>query len=49
MSKSIWFQPFTLEDFKDFSVNMHKDLEIEITDICTDYLRTKLSNNNDTN
>ena len=38
MSKSIWFQPLTLEDFKNFSVNMDKHLGIEITDIGNDYL-----------
>ena len=38
MSKSIWFQPLALEDFKNFSVNMDKHLEIEITDIGNDYL-----------
>ena len=38
MSKSIWFQPLTLDDFKNFSVNMDKHLGIEITDIGNDYL-----------
>ena len=38
MSQSIWFQPLALEDFKTFSVNMDKHLEIEITDIGNDYL-----------
>ncbi|MDC0333004.1 hotdog fold thioesterase [Gammaproteobacteria bacterium] len=38
MSQSIWFQPLALEDFKNFSVNMDKHLEIEITDIGNDYL-----------
>ena len=38
MSKSIWFQPLTLEDFKNFSVNMDKHLGIKITDIGNDYL-----------
>ena len=38
MSKSIWFQPLTLDDFKNFSVNMDKHLGIEITDIGKDYL-----------
>ena len=38
MSKFIWFQPLTLDDFKNFSVNMDKHLGIEITDIGKDYL-----------
>ncbi|MDA8840924.1 hotdog fold thioesterase [Gammaproteobacteria bacterium] len=38
MSKSIWFQPLALEDFKNFSVNMDKHLGIKITDIGNDYL-----------
>lgn len=38
MKKSIWFQPLSIEDFKDSSVNMDKHLGIEITEIGDDYI-----------
>ena len=33
MSKSIWFHPISIEDFKDSSINMDKHLDIEIVEI----------------
>lgn len=38
MKKSIWFQPLSIEDFKDSSVNIDKHLGIEITEIGDDYI-----------
>ena len=38
MSKSIWFHPISIEDFKDSSINMDKHLEIEIVEIGDDFI-----------
>ena len=38
MSKSIWFQPLTLDDFKNFSVNMDKHLDVKIVEIGDDFI-----------
>ena len=38
MSKSIWFQPLSIEDFKDSSINMDKHLGIEIVEIGDDFI-----------
>ena len=38
MSKSIWFHPISIEDFKDSSVNMDKHLDIEIVEIGDDFI-----------
>ena len=38
MSKSIWFQPLSIEDFRDSSINMDKHLDIEIVEIGDDFI-----------
>jgi len=38
MSKSIWFHPISIKDFKDSSVNMDKHLAIEIIEIGDDFI-----------
>ena len=38
MSKSIWFHPISIEDFKDSSINMDKYLDIEIVEIGNDFI-----------
>ena len=38
MSKSIWFHPISIEDFKDSSINMDKHLDIEIVEIGNDFI-----------
>ena len=38
MSKSIWFHPVSIEDFKDSSINMDKHLDIEIVEIGDDFI-----------
>ena len=38
MSKSIWFQPLSISDFKDSSINMDKHLDIEIVEIGDDFI-----------
>lgn len=38
MSKSIWFHPISIEDFKDSSINMDKHLDIEIVEIGDDFI-----------
>lgn len=38
MSKSIWFHPISIKDFKDSSVNMDKHLDIEIIEIGDDFI-----------
>ena len=38
MSKSIWFQPLSIEDFKDSSINMDQHLGIEIVEIGDDFI-----------
>ena len=42
MNKSIWFQPLSIEDFKNSSINMDKHLGIEITEIGDDYIVGKM-------
>ena len=38
MSKSIWFHPISIKDFKDSSVNMDKHLAIELIEIGDDFI-----------
>ena len=38
MSKSIWFHPICIEEFKDSSINMDKHLDIEIVEIGDDFI-----------
>jgi len=38
MSKSIWFHPISIEDFKDSSINMDNHLDIEIVEIGDDFI-----------
>ena len=38
MSKSIWFHPISIEDFRDSSINMDKHLDIEIVEIGDDFI-----------
>ena len=38
MSKSIWFHPISIENFKDSSVNMDKHLDVEIIEIGDDFI-----------
>ena len=38
MSKSIWFLPISIENFKDSSVNMDKHLDVEIVEIGDDFI-----------
>ena len=38
MSKSIWFHPVSIQDFKDSSINMDKHLDIEILEIGDDFI-----------
>ena len=38
MSKSIWFHPISIENFKDSSVNMDKHLDVEIVEIGDDFI-----------
>jgi 1,4-dihydroxy-2-naphthoyl-CoA hydrolase len=38
MSKSIWFHPISIEDFKDSSVNMDKHLDVRIVEIGDDFI-----------
>ena len=33
MAKSIWFQPLSIDDFKESSINMDKHLGIEVVEI----------------
>ena len=42
MSKSIWFHPTSIEDFKDSSINMDKYLDIEIVEIGNDFIVGKM-------
>ena len=42
MKKFIWFQPLSIEDFKNSSVNMDKHLGIEVTEIGDDYIVAKM-------
>jgi len=38
MSKSIWFHPISIENFKDSSVNMDKHLDVQIVEIGDDFI-----------
>ena len=42
MKKSIWFQPLSIEDFKNSSINMDKHLGIEVTEIGDDYIVARM-------
>ena len=42
MNKSIWFQPLSIEDFKDSSINMDKHLGIEIVEISVENKDVKI-------
>ena len=42
MKKSIWFQPLSIEDFKNASINMDKHLGIEVTEIGDDYIVARM-------
>ena len=42
MTKKIWFQPVSIEDFKDSFINMDKYLDIEVTEIGDDYIIAKM-------
>jgi len=42
MSKRIWFQPVSIKDFKDSSINMDKYLDVEVTEIGDDFVVAKM-------
>ena len=42
MTKSIWFQSISIEDFKDSSVNTDKYLGIEVTKVGNDFIIAKM-------
>ena len=42
MTKKIWFQPVSIDDFKDSFINMDKYLDIEVTEIGDDYIIAKM-------
>ena len=42
MTKRIWFQPVSIKDFKDSSVNMDKYLDVEVTEIGDDFVIAKM-------
>jgi 1,4-dihydroxy-2-naphthoyl-CoA hydrolase len=42
MKNTIWFEPLTIEHFKDSSVNMDKALGIQVTEIGDDYIIAKM-------
>jgi len=42
MSKSIWFQPLSIDDFKDSSINMDKHLGIEVIEIGDDFIVSRM-------
>ena len=42
MTKSIWFQPISIENFKDSSVKMDKFLDIEVIEIGNDFIIAKM-------
>ena len=42
MTKRIWFQSVSIEDFKDSFINMDKYLDIEVTEIGDDYIIAKM-------
>ena len=42
MSKSIWFQSLSVDDFKDSSINMDKHLGIEVIEIGDDFIVSRM-------
>ena len=42
MTKSIWFQPISIENFKDTSVKMDKYLDIEVIEVGNDFIIAKM-------
>ena len=42
MKNTIWFKPLSIEDLKDYAVNMDKNLGIEFTEIGDDYIIAKM-------
>ena len=42
MKNTIWFEPLTIEHFKDSSINMDKALGIQVTEIGDDYIIAKM-------
>ena len=42
MTKRIWFQPVSIDDFKDSFINMDKYLDIEVTEIGDDFIIAKM-------
>ena len=42
MSKSIWFQSLSVDDFKDSSINMDKHLDIEVVEIGDDFIVSRM-------
>ena len=42
MTKSIWFQPISIESFKDSSVKMDKYLDIEVIEVGNDFIIAKM-------
>ena len=42
MTKSIWFQPISIENFKDSSVKMDKYLDIEVIEVGNDFIIAKM-------
>ena len=42
MTKSIWFQPVSIENFKDSSVKMDKYLDIEVIEVGNDFIIAKM-------
>jgi len=42
MTKSIWFQPVSIENFKDSSVKMDKFLDIEVIEVGNDFIIAKM-------
>ena len=42
MTKSIWFQPISIENFKDSSAKMDKHLDIEVIEVGNDFIIAKM-------
>ena len=42
MTKRIWFQPVSIKNFKDSSINMDKYLDVEVTEIGDDFVIAKM-------
>lgn len=42
MTKRIWFQPISIENFKDSSVKMDKYLDIEVIEVGNDFIIAKM-------